>query len=218
MTTKLLLAGGTGVVGNEVLQAAAQSELEIITVGRRPSGNAATEIVASFADLPMLPAADRAICVLGTTIGRAGSRSAFRAVDYDAVMTFATAAKNTGAWHFMVVTAVGANSQSPVFYSRIKGEVERDLTGLGFSRLDIVRPGLLLGRRQERRPVESLLKMIAPVTDRCMIGSWRRYRSIHPGEIARFLLSLRDCEEPGVFVHHFDEINALPADGEPDLA
>ena len=210
---RVLLAGATGLIGNEVLKAAEQSSLEIITVGRRATGKVANEIVAPLSELQTLPAADAAICALGTTIRQAGSRDAFRAVDYAAVLAFATAARNAGVTHFEVVTAVGANSQSGVFYSRVKGEVERDLKALAFPRLDIVRPGLLLGARQESRPVETLLKWLAPVTDRGMQGPWRRYRSIHASQVAKFLTQMLDCTAPGVFIHHYDEITAPETTG-----
>ena len=112
---------------------------DIITVGRRPTERAAHEIVADFTNLPTLPPAETAICVLGTTIGKAGSRKAFYAVDYGAVMSFAQAARAAGTRQFIVVTAVGADPSSAVFYSRVKGEVERNLRAMGFDRLDIVR-------------------------------------------------------------------------------
>ena len=122
----IVLAGGTGVIGQALLDHAGNAH-DIITVGRRPTERAAHEIVADFTNLPALPPAETAICVLGTTIGKAGSREAFYAVDYGAVMSFAQAARAAGTRHFIVVTAVGADPSSAVFYSRVKGEVERDL-------------------------------------------------------------------------------------------
>ena len=160
----ILLAGGTGVIGQALLDQASHAH-NIITVGRRATERAAQEVVADFSNLPHLPPAETAICVLGTTIGKAGSREAFHAIDYGAVMSFARAAKAAGARHFLIVTAIGASPSSAVFYSRVKGEVERDLRATGFDRLDIMQPGLLRGPRSEIRPVESLLKAIAPLTD-----------------------------------------------------
>ena len=153
----ILLAGATGLVGSRVLALLP----EAIPVGRRATGRAG-EIVADFAALPALPPARVAISALGTTIRAAGSQAAFRAVDYDAVLAFARAAKAAGVTHFIVITAVGADAGSSVFYSRVKGEVERDLAALGFARLDIVQPGLIIGPRAERRPVEAFLQWLAP--------------------------------------------------------
>ena len=204
----ILLAGGTGVIGQALLDHAGDAH-NIITVGRRPTERAAQEVVADFANLPPLPPAETAICVLGTTIGKAGSREAFHAIDYGAVISFAQAAIAAGARHFLIVTAIGASPSSKVFYSRVKGEVERDLRATGFDRLDIMQPGLLRGPRSEIRPVESLLKAIAPLTDLAMQGPWRRYRSVHAEAVARSLLQACENTTPGVFIHQFEEICSL---------
>lgn len=205
----ILLAGGTGVIGQALLDHCADSAPKIIAVGRRPTGRVTHDIVADFTDLPTLPAAATAICALGTTIGKAGSQRAFRAVDHGAVMSFAHAAKACGTRHFLIVTAVGANPSSRVFYSRVKGEVERDLRTVGFDRLDIMRPGLLLGPRRETRPVETLLKCVSPLTNLAMQGSWRCYRSVHTNAVAGSLLQLCEHTTPGTFTHQYNEIYRL---------
>ena len=180
-------------------------------MGRRPTGLATEDIVADFADLPAMPSARVAVCTLGTTIRAAGSQDAFRAIDFDAVIAFATAAKTAGVEHFLTVTAVGANANSSVFYSRVKGEVERELSSMRFQRLDIVQPGLLLGNRTESRPVETLLKWMAPGTDLLMQGPWRRYRSIAAHTVAESLLVLTTHSAPGLYIHQHDDIMALVA-------
>ena len=203
---RLLLAGGTGLIGGEVLTLGLKKGHEITTIGRRPTGKAYSEIVSGFDDLPRLPSADVAICALGTTIRQAGSKAAFRAIDEEAVVCFAAAAKTADVEHFLVVTAVGANPDASVFYSRVKGQAEQKLVGMDFKRLDIIRPGLLLGDRTERRPIEALLQRIAPATDRLMYGKWRRYRSVQSTDVAQCLLGLAADHEPGVYIHHFDDI------------
>ena len=206
---KMLLAGATGLVGNQLLTLGLNRGHQITTVGRRPTGRASSEIVSSFTELPNLPPADVAICALGTTIRQAGSQEAFRAIDHGAVMSFASAAKAAGIEHFLVVTAVGANSGASVFYSRVKGEVEQHLQKVGFRRLDIIRPGLLLGDRQQSRPIETLLKGVAPVADLLMRGKWRRYRSVSAKSVSQCLLILSAQTEPGEFIHHFDDMMTL---------
>ena len=202
----MLLAGGTGLIGGEVLSLGLSGGHEITTVGRRPTGMASSEIVSGFDDLPRLPPADIAICTLGTTIKQAGSKAAFRAIDEKAVVSFAAAAKTADVEHFLVVTAVGADPDASVFYSRVKGATEQRLMKMGFKRLDIIRPGLLLGDRTDRRPIEALLQRIAPATDRLIRGKWRRYRSVRATDVAQCLLSLAANNEPGVYTHHFDDI------------
>jgi len=201
---RILLAGGTGVVGTALLRQGRARGDHLIAVGRRPTGLADEELVTNFNALPQLPSADVAICALGTTIHNAGSREAFRAVDHGAVLAFAKAALEARIKHFLVVTAVGADPASGVFYSRVKGEIQQDLCDLGFSRLDVLQPGLLRGERQEKRPVESMMKTLAPIADRLMTGSWRRYRSIHPAAVAECLLTLTSATEAGVFIHQYD--------------
>ena len=93
---ELLLAGGTGLVGRSIIEHAKDRLISITTVGRRITGEVENELVVDFADLPILPSADIAICTLGTTMRDAGSKSAFKAVDFDAVMAFARAAKQSG--------------------------------------------------------------------------------------------------------------------------
>ena len=198
---RVLVAGGTGLVGKAALIAAARQSIHTITVGRRPSGHGTEEIVADFDALPSLPQADVALCALGTTIKRAGSTAAFKAVDYSAVMAFAAAAQQSGVNHFIVVTAVGSNPDSSVFYSSVKGAVERDLEAMRFARLDIVQPGLLLGPRAEKRPVEELLQKASPVMDIFMRGPWKRYGSVKAEELGEVLIMLTQQQAPGVFRH-----------------
>jgi len=199
---KLVLAGASGLVGSRFLSLADAQGHDLVLVGRRAIENSEREIVTSFEQVPDLPEAQAAVCALGTTIARAGSREAFYAVDHDAVLAFARAAGAAGIPRFLVVTAVGANVAAAVYYSRVKGEVERDLQALAFNRLDIAQPGLLLGPRDERRPVEAFLQTADPVLRRFMVGPLHRYAGIAAEDVARALLRLCQTEEaPGVFRH-----------------
>ena len=205
----LLLAGGTGLVGRSLLELAKSRQIPITTVGRRITGDVENELVVDFAAMPTLPSSDIAICALGTTMADAGSKSAFKAVDFDAVMAFARAAKQSGVRHFLVVTAVGADIESRAFYSRIKGAVEIELTTVGFDRLDIVRPGLLLGKRQSRRLIEQVLQGLSPAIAVITRGPWARYASISAEQVAGALLALSHETSPGVFYHQSPELQCL---------
>ena len=105
-----------------------------------------SEHVIDFESLPKLPKTDDAFCCLGTTIRKAGSQAAFRKVDFDYVLNFATAAKAAGAKRFFVVSALGANAKSGVFYNRVKGEMENALMAMNFESLHIFRPVISAGR------------------------------------------------------------------------
>jgi len=189
----MLVAGATGLVGGLVLGLCPAA----IPVSRRPIAGR-PGVVADFDDLPPLPPADVAVCALGTTRARAGSAAAFRAVDHDAVLAFARAAKAAGVRHFILVSSVGANPKARFLYPRTKGEVERALAGMGFQRLDILQPGLLIGARAERRPVERFLQWAAPVMD---LSLPRRLGSIPAPAVARAVVALCARTEPGVFRH-----------------
>jgi uncharacterized protein YbjT (DUF2867 family) len=201
-----LLAGATGLVGSRVLALLPDA----VPVGRRATGRAG-EIVADFAALPPLPPAEVAICALGTTIRAAGSQAAFRAVDHDAVLAFARAAQTAGVSRLIVVTAVGADPGSSVFYSRVKGEVERDLTSLGFARLDIIQPGLILGPRLERRPVEAFFQAAMPVLNPLLVGGLARYGAVDADTVAAAIAALADRVVAGRFIHQNRALAALAA-------
>lgn len=193
---RMLLAGATGLVGGLVLNSACDG-LEIIPVARRPIPGR-PGVVGDFNDLPPLPAAQIAVCALGTTLAKAGSDAAFRAVDHDAVLAFAKAAQAAGVTHFILVSSVGANPNARLLYPRTKGEVEAALEQMAFPRLDILQPGLLIGPRAERRPVERFLQWAAPLMDPLLP---RAMGSLPAGAVAQAILALASRGEPGVFRH-----------------
>jgi uncharacterized protein YbjT (DUF2867 family) len=210
--TSILLAGATGLVGGTFLEQALANGAQITTVGRRATDRVEQEIITDFMAPLSLPAARTAVCALGTTIAAAGSRKAFRAVDYAAVLTFATAAKEAGVDHFITVSAVGANPRARVFYSRIKGEAEAALESLGFTRLDILQPGLLLGPRQEHRSVEALLQRIDPIARLAMHGPLSRYAGIRAETVAAAIRALGMLKAAGTFRHDNRSMCRLAAD------
>ncbi|WP_164155577.1 Rossmann-fold NAD(P)-binding domain-containing protein [Sandarakinorhabdus rubra] len=198
---RMLLAGATGLVGNLVLARCP----EAIPVSRRPIAGR-PGVVADFDDLPPLPEAQVAICALGTTRAKAGSDAAFRAVDHDAVLAFARAAKAAGVTHFILVSSVGANPKASLLYPRTKGEVEAALAAMGFARLDILQPGLLIGNRAERRPVERFLQWAAPVMD---LALPRDLGSLPAEAVARAIVTLTRQTTPGLVRHTNRAIAAL---------
>ncbi|MEE4203589.1 MAG: NAD-dependent epimerase/dehydratase family protein [Halieaceae bacterium] len=199
---QLLLAGATGLVGGHVLDTAEGAGHQVTSVGRRSLGRAGKEVITDFSEPIPLPTADAAICTLGTTLKTAGSRTAFYAVDHDAVINFAISAQRAGVNHFLVVTSVDANARAAAYYPRVKGETERDLEAMGFSRLDIVQPGLLLGQRSEKRTVEQWLQRLSPLINPALRGSLHRYRAISAKVVANALVRL--CEQDGVGIYRHE--------------
>lgn len=152
---------------------------------------------------------DAAFCCLGTTIRKAGSEAAFRKVDHDYVLAFAAAAKAHGASHFALVSSVGADVKSRVFYSRVKGETEVDLRALGFASLAIFRPSILAGDRQEQRTGEKVGMMLMQMTSPLMLGPLRKYRPIHVATVARAMLRQSLTGGTGEHIYESDAIEAM---------
>ena len=147
------MAGASGLVGRQILQGLLDDEsvAAVHVLARRPLGvqhPRLTVHTVDFAALPALPPIDEAYLALGTTIKVAGSQEAFRAVDFDASLAVARAAQVAGARHLGLVSAMGADAGSRIFYSRVKGELEEAIAGLGFEGVVIARPSLLVGDRE----------------------------------------------------------------------
>lgn len=148
----VIVAGATGLVGKAILEGLLEdaSVAQVHALGRRPLPFTHPKLnahVVDFQQLPALPKADEVYLALGTTIKVAGSQAAFRAVDYDANLAVARAALAAGATRAGLVSAMGADAGSSVFYSRVKGELEQALSQLAFQGLVIARPSLLVGDR-----------------------------------------------------------------------
>jgi uncharacterized protein YbjT (DUF2867 family) len=171
-----LVAGASGLVGRALLQQLAapdsgyRSVHALVRKPIEPAPRGVQQQVVDFAHPPLsVPAADDLYCALGTTIKVAGSKEAFRTVDFDAVIDTARAAQAAGVTRMAVVSALGAAPSSPVFYNRVKADTEAALRTMGFLRLVIVRPSLLVGSRerlgQASRPSEALMiKVFTPIS------------------------------------------------------
>ena len=222
--TTVAIAGATGLVGTRVVDHLARrgDVARIVAVGRRQLSHQSPKIRSLVVDLQsreavsaaLAPGTDVAFCCLGTTMKVAGSREAFRAVDYQAVVTFAAAALERGATRFLLVSAVGANAQSRNFYQRTKGEAEDAVVRLGFAQVTILRPSLIDddGVRVEYRRAERLL---LPLARRlfAVVGPTSRYAPVSAEVIARAMLRLGfDGTTEQVRIVESDRLHRLGAD------
>lgn len=155
------------------------------------------DIKVSGSDIQALACAD-VFCCLGSTMAKAGSKEAFRAVDYELPMHFAREAKMAGGRRFFVMSAMGADPKSFVFYNRVKGELERDLAALGFESLGIFRPGLLLGERAEKRPGEQIAKKLYGVVNGLLPLAWKGIESDRVAE-SMYMAALLEWKGTRVF-------------------
>lgn len=185
---RVLVAGGTGLVGRELVDQLVAAGDEVVLLSRRElGGRPQVEVqVVDFAalDAVEIGECEVAYCALGTTIRVAGSREAFVRVDRDAVLASARLARRAGVHTFVVVTALGADARSSVFYNRVKGEVEQALAELGFAHLIVLRPSILDGDRDESRPGEVLGLVVMRAFAPLMLGPLRRYRPSRAVDVA----------------------------------
>jgi len=208
------LVGASGLVGRTMMEAlVGREDFRLFAIARReialPKGARMEvrlarpaqwgEVIAGL-DLDIL------VCALGTTWRKAGEDEAkFREVDEKLVLAVAQAAKTAGVRQFVFVSTAGANPLSKTFYMRVKGEVEKALIKLHFTRLDIVRPGLLRGRREgDARLLEGIGIKLAPVADLFLQGHRRRFRSIAVETLVHAILRLAKEKAGGRFVHEHD--------------
>ncbi len=211
--TRICLVGASGLVGQAVVaEAVGREDLRIVAVARGEvvlAPGARMEVlvgpVQSWPELIGAAHADVLVCALGTTLAKAGSQEAFRAVDLDLVRSCAEAAKAAGIGHMIVVSSIGAERGARNFYLSVKGEMEEALRKLRFDRLDILRPGLLRGAREERRGLEGIGQILSPLADNLVLhGKLRRFRSIRARDLARAILGLTQARARGAFVFEHD--------------
>lgn len=203
MNDVVLLAGATGLIGREILGLLLgdRAIAQVHTIGRKPPALQNAKLRHHASDLrqiPALPALQAVYIALGTTIKVAGSQAAFRAVDHDAVLAVARAAHAAGATRLGLVSAMGADAGSGVFYSRVKGEVEQAIAQIGFQTVVIARPSLLVGDRAtlgqpERRGEivgEAISRMLRPLIP-------ANYRAIRASDVAQALVAGVSRGAPG---------------------
>lgn len=208
---RVALVGATGLVGRRVIEvASAGDEARIVGIARRetplPPGARMEMFVADPSKWSEVLEAVRPralICALGTTWKKSGREvDAFRSVDYDLVLATAEAARRAGVPNMVLVSAAGANASSKNLYFRVKGEAEDALSRVGFKRLDILRPGLLRGERDnDLRLGERLALVAAPLIDPLLSGSWERFRSVEAALVAEAALGLALRRAGGRFTH-----------------
>ena len=213
---KITIVGATGLIGRAIIeQSIGREDIRILAVERRemklPTGVRMEMVLAEpdrWGEVFARVKPDVLISALGTTWNKAGkSEEAFRAVDHDLVVQTAKVAHENGVKRLVTVSSAMAEARSKNFYLRVKGETERDLLRIGFDRVDILRPGLLRGKREaDRRLGERLGIILSPVTDLLMQGNYRKYRSISDKDRAQAALALSKRKAAGKFSHEHDAL------------
>jgi uncharacterized protein YbjT (DUF2867 family) len=213
----VLLAGATGFVGRLTLDALLEASDvgRVFAITRRPLGREHPRLANRIVQFDRLESqlkgltVDAALCCLGTTLREAGSQQAFREVDVDYVLAFARAAKAAQAQRFVVVSSVAADPSARNFYLRTKGEMEQGLMPLGFASLDILQPGMLLGWRDETRPLELAAGAVMPVVNLFLLGTREMYRGMPAKTVAAAMVGVLRSSRRGAQRYTYSGIQAL---------
>lgn len=200
-----IIAGGTGLIGQHVIQILLNdADFEkVYILNRRSIGYdhpKAEEIIVDFNDLTKSLAGispTHAFCTLGTTIKKAGSKAAFKEVDFQYPVNFAQAVKENGCQNFNIVTAMGTDSPSFIFYNQVKYEVTKVLSKMGFRTLNILQPSLLLGERSESRIGEDIAQKFFHFTQPLWRGPLKHVAGIEGKQVAKAMVLISKKDEIG---------------------
>lgn len=214
MSRTALLLGASGLIGGHCLELLlADSEYARVTILVRKTLSQAhpklTQQVVDFDRLTEVAEAFRVqdvFCCLGTTIKTAGSQEAFRKVDFTYPVESARLAVQQGATQFLLVSSLGANAKSSVFYNRTKGEVERAVAASDLSSVQIFRPSLLLGQRAEVRSGELVAEKLSRALSFLLVGPLRKYRPIEARAVAAAMIAVAKDQRAGIHLYESNQI------------
>ena len=211
MSGASLVIGSTGLIGKKLIFELAKKDKEVIAITRRPISKLPENVTPfklnfdNFLKNGSLPSCDHIYICLGTTIKKAGSKSEFKKIDFDYSVSFAKKAREAGATKISLVSSVGANKCSKNFYLKTKGEVEEEIKKIDFQFINIFRPSLLLGNREERRFLEKIGQNLSSLINPFLIGSLRKYRGIKSSNIAYYMANHE--QSVGINYLYFDDFN-----------
>jgi len=191
-----LIAGATGLVGNALLQQLLADDHyeKIIAITRKPLALTHPKLSQQQVDFDKIESfnpgfqVDDVFCALGTTINTAGSQEAFYKVDFTYVTTLGKWCETNGVKRFLVVSAMGADAKSGIFYNRVKGEIEKALSGLNIPQIQVFRPSLLMGTRQEKRTGEKIAQVVMGALGFLFAGPLLKYKGIRADVVAKAMI------------------------------
>tara|TARA_B100001057_G_scaffold73507_2_gene67891 strand:- start:1636 stop:2271 length:636 start_codon:yes stop_codon:yes gene_type:complete len=190
MQKKSIVLGSTGLIGKHLLTYLGEKDSSVIAITRRSINDLPKNVSTMIIDFDEflvqghLPDCEHIYICLGTTIKKAGSQASFKKVDLDYCLGFAKKARESGATKISLVTSVGADADSKNFYLKTKGQLENKIKAVGFDSVNIFQPGLLLGNRDEVRPLEFLGQYGSFLLNMVLVGALKKYRSIEASNVA----------------------------------
>lgn len=205
-----IIAGASGLIGRSLTQQLLNSDQysKVISLVRKPLGFVHpkySEVIIDFntiSDFADFPKGEDIFCCLGTTMKNAGSKEAFFKVDYTYCYDLAKRGLQAGADRYFLVSAMGANPKSSNFYSRVKGELEDQLSFLGYRTIYVFKPSLLRGNREEFRLGEKLALIITRIIP--FVGALRKYKPIHVDKVADAMVKVAKQDDKGFYYYQSD--------------
>lgn len=209
-----LIAGASGLVGSYCLRLLLQSDRydKVIAIGRKALHMQHPKLRQLLIDFDKLETykhsliADDIYCCLGTTIKEAGSKENFYKVDYTYVVNLAAITSANFASQFLVVSSLGANANSPIFYSRVKGQMENTVKPMPFLGVHVFQPSLLLGPRQKKRFGENVGAVLMKIFGFMLVGSLKKYKAIAAEDVAKAMLYAATQDGAGIKIHDSETI------------
>ena len=213
-----ILFGASGFIGsyllNQLLNSPDYSQVTIVV--RRDLTIHHPKLITLIGDYNRLPAlkehinGDEVFIALGTTKKNTPDQDEYYQVDHDYPVLAASIAKENGAKSVFLVSAVGANTDSKIFYIKTKGETERDIIALSFDHTHIFRPSMLLGNRKENRPLEKIFIKLWTVINPLLVGRYlNKYRGISGKDVARAMINSAKNQSEKVKIYHWKEMTGL---------
>jgi uncharacterized protein YbjT (DUF2867 family) len=209
-----LLVGATGLVGGHCLRYLLKDETysRIVTLTRRNLEIENPKLTQHIIDFDQLDKnsdqikADDIFCCLGTTIKKAGSQEAFRRVDYHYPVKIAQLAAKNGIRQFLLISSLGADKNSKIFYNRVKGETEAAIREIPFYGVQFFRPSLLVGDRTETRGGEKIAEFFLKILKPILIGGWKKYRAISAANVAKAMVEIAKTDLKSMHIYESNQI------------
>jgi uncharacterized protein YbjT (DUF2867 family) len=211
---RIAIFGGSGLTGFEVVKLSIENkDVEAIYSFGRSSLKLKSDKLfqqalntSTLAESISLLNIDVAVCCIGTTIKKAGSKEAFRAIDVELPLKIAQSSKEAGIKKFIIQSSIGAGPGAGTFYLKCKTELENKISELEFESTIILRPSLLLGDRKEFRLAEHISSVLMRILNPLLVGKARKYRGINASDVAKAILHLSIIEKSGIAILESDEI------------
>jgi uncharacterized protein YbjT (DUF2867 family) len=217
MAYKVIIAGASGLIGSNLLHILLQHQQynEVIVLVRKQLPVKHQKLKQVIIDFDKLEEYKDFInghalfCCLGTTKKQTPNETQYRKIDHDYPLTLAKISKENGVEQLHLVSAIGANKRSSFFYTKLKGELEEDIKKIGIPALHIYQPSMLIGERQEKRPLEKLIGNIFKAINPLLIGGLKKYKSVQGVTVAYAMFKKSLDTATGTFIYTSDKINSI---------